>query len=70
MRLLVHIISHVVHTMYVVHVHVSLQFYAEDFESRNHETHIHHCRLLNGPLHDHISTTYGLTRDSSLNEIK
>ena len=33
-------------------------------------THQQQCQQLNGPLHDHVSTTYGLTKDSILNTSK
>ena len=46
------------------------QFFAEEFEPRTKETHSHHIRSLQGPFHDHVSTTYGITRDTALNKIK
>lgn len=44
-----------------------MQFFADDFQPRTRETHKQHCSQLQGPLHDHIATTYGLHRDSILN---
>lgn len=38
------------------------------FQRRSRETHTHHCDRLGGPLHDHVATTYGIHRDSILNE--
>ena len=29
-----------------------------------------HCRGLGGPLHDHISTTFGINRNSILNKLQ
>uniref|UniRef100_A0A1X7T706 Uncharacterized protein n=1 Tax=Amphimedon queenslandica TaxID=400682 RepID=A0A1X7T706_AMPQE len=49
---------------------IQTKFFAEEFEPRTKETHSHHIRLLQGPLHDHVSTTYGITRDTALNKIK
>ena len=34
---------------------------------RTRETHADQCSSLDGPLHDHYATTYGLNRDSVLN---
>ena len=43
---------------------------SDDFQPRSRSTHIHHCSQLNGPLHDHIVTTYGVKKDSILNTSK
>lgn len=43
---------------------------SECFKPRTRETHAHHCRDLNGPLHHHLSKTYGLQRNSLLNTSK
>ena len=48
----------------------SLQFVADAFVRRTVETHKRHCQSLNGPLHEHVATTYGLTRDSILNSLR
>ena len=41
--------------------------YTDDaFEVRTTESHERHCSLLNGPLRDHYSKTYGVNRRSSL----
>jgi len=34
---------------------------------RSRETHEAHCADLDGPLHNHLATTYGLTCNSVLN---
>lgn len=34
---------------------------------RTREIHASHCSSLDGPLHDHIATTFGVTGNSSLN---
>ena len=47
-----------------------LQFVAESFQSRNRETHSRHCEHLSGPLHNHVATTYGVTRNSILKSSK
>lgn len=48
----------------------ALQFVAEEFILRTRATHANHCAALEGPLYDHTSTTYGLTRDSVLNSLR
>ncbi len=40
---------------------------SEAFQSRDRSTHASHCSALNGDLHDHSATTYGINRDSILN---
>lgn len=40
-----------------------------NFQLRTRVTHQTHCSSLGGPLHDHIATTYGLNRESSLNKL-
>ena len=42
----------------------------DDFQLRTRQIHKHHCEQLQGPLHDHITTTYGLQNDSILNSSK
>ena len=44
-----------------------LQFRSEDFQPRNRETHARHIQQLDGPLHNHIATTYGIQSNSILN---
>ena len=44
-----------------------LQFSHKEFVPRNHSTHTHQCSALSGPLYEHNSTAFGLTRDSILN---
>ena len=44
-----------------------MQFYADEFQPRTKLTHEQHCKLLKGPLKQHIAKTYGLDRDSILN---
>lgn len=46
------------------------QFLSEEFQTRTRKSHKHHCSLLENDLHDHIATTYGLNRDSSLNSLR
>ena len=47
-----------------------MQFDVDDFQLRTRETHKQHCEQLQGPLHDHVTTTYGLQNDSILNSSK
>lgn len=49
---------------------VSIQFVSESFQLRTRETHETQCASLHGPLHDHFAVTYGIVRDSSLNQSK
>lgn len=44
-----------------------MQFSEEEFQLRSHATHLSHISDLNGPLHDHIATTYGVSENSLLN---
>ena len=44
------------------------QFVATAFQARTRVTHKEHCSMLQGALADHVATTYGLTRDSILNQ--
>lgn len=37
---------------------------------RTEELYKEHCRGLNGPMHEHISTTFGVTRNGVLNSLK
>lgn len=46
------------------------QFTAEELSPRTIEMHEHHCRSLEGPLRDHTSTAYGVSRNSILNSLK
>ena len=48
---------------------IFIQFHERDFQLRTRATHQTHCSSLGGPLHDHIATTYGLNRESSLNKL-
>ena len=43
---------------------------ADDFQTRTRETYTWHVEQLDGPLHDHIATTYGICCDSVLNSSK
>lgn len=45
----------------------SLQFSEEEFQLRSQATHSSHISDLNGPLRDHIATTYGVSENSLLN---
>lgn len=46
----------------------SLQFLATEFQPRTRKTHKEHCSMLQSACADHVATTYGLTRDSVLNQ--
>ena len=52
---------------YCIYVPCTLQFVSEAFEPRSRATHDTHIASLAGPLRDHYSTTFGITRDSILN---
>ena len=41
-------------------------FYSNMFQLRSDDAHLQYCNDLNGPLKDHISTTYGINRRSVL----
>ena len=43
------------------------QFVSEAFQPRTRETHAAQCSSLDGPLHDHYATTFGINRNSVLN---
>ena len=43
------------------------QFTEGSFQRRSRKTHSLHCSYLNGPLRDHMATTYGIERNSILN---
>ncbi len=43
------------------------QFKADEFELRTRVTHASHIKDLNGPLHAHMATTYGISCESVLN---
>ena len=47
-----------------------IQYHQRHFQPRTRETHESHCSSLEGPLHEHIATTYGLWRDAVLNELE
>ena len=47
-----------------------LQFCESDLVLRSRVTHTSHCAHLEGPLHDHFATTYGVSYKSVLNESK
>ena len=44
-----------------------MQFHEQEFKLRTSETHAFHCSSLNGPLHEHAATTFGVISDSILN---
>ena len=46
------------------------QFTAEELTTRTVEMHDQHCRSLEGALRDHMSTAYGVSRNSILNSLK
>ena len=46
------------------------QFLELDFQLRIRATHTSHCTDLGGTLHNHIATTYGLTRNCTLNSCR
>jgi len=52
-----------IHCIYCKYV----QFTTDLFQPRTRATDENHCKLLHGPLLDHIATTYGLHRNSILN---
>ena len=41
-----------------------------DFQPRNRNTHKAHIESLDGPLHDYMTTTYGINFDSILNTLR
>ena len=47
-----------------------LQFKEDEFELRTPATHVAHCAGLHGYLEKHISTTFGVTRNSVLNSCR
>lgn len=47
-----------------------MQFISESFQIRTRETHETHCASLAGPLREHFAVTYGIVRDSILNQSK
>ena len=46
------------------------QFKKESLTLRTEALYNEHCRGLNGPMHNHISTTFGMNRNSALNTLK
>ena len=44
-----------------------IQFHESEHLMISHETHEAHCTDFDGPLHNHLATTYGLNFDSVLN---
>jgi hypothetical protein len=44
------------------------KFLSEEFQPRTRITHSSHCAYVGGPLHEHVATTYGVVRDSILNQ--
>lgn len=44
-----------------------MQFHEKEFVLRTRETHAFHCSSLDGPIHEHIATTFGVICDSTLN---
>ena len=58
------------HTLYcadLLDINQYLQFSAKEFVPRTRSTHTHQCSSLSGPVYEHNSTLFGLTRDSILN---
>ena len=56
----------------IMELHTSfpcMQYHQRHFQLRTRETHKSHCSSLEGPLQEHIATTYGLWRDAVLNEL-
>ena len=54
--------------LYIYNVILCTQFVATAFQARTRATHKEHCSMFQGALADHMATTYGLTRDSILNQ--
>lgn len=52
-----------------MYLHFCVQFRNEDFELRTPEQYDYHCSLLDGPLKEFNSTTYGINFRSPLNDI-
>ena len=50
------------------HVNYFLQFNESSLQLRTREAYTAHVADLNGPIQDHISTTYGITGNSILNK--
>ena len=48
---------------------LQFQFHEKEFQLRTRDTHLAQCSSLQGPLHQHIATTYGLNRDSLLDSL-
>ena len=48
-------------------MHLSIQFHETELKLRSRITYATHCADLNGPLHDHAATTYGICFNSILN---
>ena len=46
-----------------------MQFTEDPALFRDPSTHDHHCQLLEGPLSEYYSTTYGVNRQTSLNSL-
>ena len=61
-------IGKVYFSLYVCNLILFTQFVASAFQARTRVTHKEHCSMLQGALADHIATTYGLARDSILNQ--
>ena len=56
--------------MVITLLHVYLkQFTEHNLQCRTKEIYEAHCASLGGPLNDHIATTYGIVRNSVLNEL-
>ena len=49
---------------------ISIQFNEEDYQLRTPASYDYHCSLLNGPLAEADSTTYGVCYNSPLNDIE
>lgn len=46
-----------------------MQFSESSMQLRTKEIYTAHCKDLGGPLNDHISTTFGIVRNSILNNL-
>uniref|UniRef100_A0A1X7TQV0 C2H2-type domain-containing protein n=1 Tax=Amphimedon queenslandica TaxID=400682 RepID=A0A1X7TQV0_AMPQE len=49
---------------------IQTEFREQYFLRRDRNSYKKHCQYLDGPLHDHLSTTYGISRNSILNSSK
>ena len=56
--------------MCVTELSVYIQFTEGELQLRTRTTHASHVADLDGPLHSHIATTYGVTKASALNDLR